>query len=184
MIEQEIEISLTDNLVPAVVHVKQFDHLGRQIRCRIYERSILFTLPKNTIVNVTGTKPDGNVFQYSSETDAEIVRITDGCVMIKVTDVMSAVFGRVPVDVTLMNQEEETVGNFSFLLRVEHAALNHPQLTRASYSGTLKSVADHMADCSITDDGYLCIESDDGLGLTFSMDEEGVLSIEYGRKQK
>ena len=49
--------------------------------------------------------------------------------------------------------------------------------------GTVSRVAENMAICSINDDGYLCIESDDGLGLDFSMDGEGKITIHYNRKE-
>ena len=39
-IYQEVELSLTENLVPTVVHVKQFDHKARKIRCRLYSSSV------------------------------------------------------------------------------------------------------------------------------------------------
>ena len=32
-IYQEVELSLTENLVPTVVHVKQFDHKAKRTRC-------------------------------------------------------------------------------------------------------------------------------------------------------
>ena len=40
-----------------------------------------------------------------------------------------------------------------------------------------------MVECSINDDGYLCIESDDGLGLSFSMDGEGKITITYNEEE-
>lgn len=72
-IQQAVDLSLTDNLVPPVIHVKQYDHGARRIGCSLYQDSILFTVPDSVIINVTGTRPDGNVFQYSSETDPETV---------------------------------------------------------------------------------------------------------------
>ena len=35
-IYQDIELSLTEHLVPPVVHVKQFDHMARKVRCALY----------------------------------------------------------------------------------------------------------------------------------------------------
>ena len=182
-IQQAVDLSLTDNLVPPVIHVKQYDHGARRIGCSLYQDSILFTVPESVIINVTGTRPDGNVFQYSSETDPETVYVEDGVVYLTVTDMMTATRGRVPVDVTLLDGEGAVVGSFSFILRVERAALENQGLTQASSSGTVSRVAENMAVCSINDDGYLCIESDDGLGLTFSMDGEGKITITYNEEE-
>lgn len=182
-IQQAVDLSLTDNLVPPVIHVKQYDHGARRIGCSLYQDSVLFTVPVGVIINVTGTRPDGNVFQYSSETDPETVYVEDGVVYLTVTDMMTATRGRVPVDVTLLDGEGAVVGSFSFILRVERAALENQGLTQASYSGTVSRVAENMAVCSINDDGYLCIESDDGLGLTFSMDGEGKITITYNEEE-
>ena len=109
--------------------------------------------------------------------------VEDGAVYLTVTDMMTATRGRVPVDVTLLDGEGAVVGSFSFILWVERAALENQGLTQASYSGTVSRVAENMAVCSINDDGYLCIESDDGLGLTFSMDGEGKITITYNEEE-
>ncbi|MDO5546636.1 MAG: hypothetical protein Q4F81_12620, partial [Eubacteriales bacterium] len=76
------------------------------------------------------------------------------------------------------------IGSFSFILRVERAALENQGLTQASYSGTVSRVAGNMVCCSINDDGYLCIESEDGLGLDFSMDGEGKIIINYNSSKE
>ena len=34
-IYQDIDLSLTEHQVPPVVHVKQFDHRGRKVRCTL-----------------------------------------------------------------------------------------------------------------------------------------------------
>lgn len=179
MITQEIDLSLTDNLIPTVVHAKQYDHMGRCIKCSIYQDGELFSLEDGLVINVTGTRPDGNVFQYNSETDSDIVFVEDNTVCIQITDFMSADFGAVPVDVTLINESEETVGAFSFILRFEKAALQNAKLTRASFSGTLSSIIAGIVSCYITEDGYLCIESDDSIKMYFSMDDDCVLTMKY-----
>ena len=182
-IQQAVDLSLTENLVPPVIHVKQYDHGARRIGCSLYQDSILFTVPEGVIINVTGTRSDGNVFQYSSEADPEIVYTENGCVYLTITDIMTANTGGLPVDVTLLDGSGAAVGSFSFTLRIERAALENEGLTKASYSGTVSRVAENMVECSINDDGYLCIESDDGLGLSFSMDGEGKITITYNEEE-
>ena len=169
--------------MPPVIHVKQYDHGARRIGCSLYQDSILFTVPEGVIINVTGTRSDGNVFQYSSEADPEIVYTENGCVYLTITDIMTANTGGLPVDVTLLDGSGAAVGSFSFTLRIERAALENEGLTKASYSGTVSRVAENMVECSINDDGYLCIESDDGLGLSFSMDGEGKITITYNEEE-
>lgn len=39
-IYQDIELSLTEHLVPPVVHVKQFDHMARKVRCALYNNAV------------------------------------------------------------------------------------------------------------------------------------------------
>lgn len=100
-IYQEVELSLTENLIPTVIHVKQFDHKARKVRCLLYTSSVEYTIPEGAIVSCAGTRPDGHLFQYSSETAPELVSIEDNAVMFTITDFMTAVFGRYPVDVIL-----------------------------------------------------------------------------------
>ena len=50
-IYQEVELSLTENLVPTVVHVKQFDHKARKIRCRLYSSFVEYAIPEGAIVS-------------------------------------------------------------------------------------------------------------------------------------
>lgn len=181
-IKQTVDLSLTENLVPPIIHVKQYDHKTRRIGCSLYKDCVLYDIPDGAIVNCTGTRPDGNVFQYSSETDPGTVYVENNLVYLVVTDMMTANKGKTPVDVTFLDGRGSSLGSFRFILEVGRAALENPGLTKASYSGTVAAVAGNMVDCSINEDGYLCIESDDGLGLTFSMDEEGVVSIDYLKK--
>ena len=53
-IYQEVELSLTENLVPTVVHVKQFDHKARKIRCRLYSSSVEYVIPEGAIAAARG----------------------------------------------------------------------------------------------------------------------------------
>lgn len=38
-IYQDIDLALTEHQVPPVVHVKQFDHRSRKVRCTLYQGS-------------------------------------------------------------------------------------------------------------------------------------------------
>ena len=84
-IYQEVELSLTENLVPTVVHVKQFDHKARKIRCRLYSSSVEYVIPEGAIASCAGTRPDGHLFQYSSETAPELVFIEENTVSVTIS---------------------------------------------------------------------------------------------------
>lgn len=181
-IYQGIELSLTEALVPVMVHVKQYDNGGRKIACSLYQDNVLYEPSVDIIITCTGTRPDGNVFQYSTETDPDIISISGNVIYITVTDYMTANRGKVPVDVRMLDENGAALGAFSFILRVERAALENKGLSAGSYSGILSAVTENLVAVSITDAGYLCIESDDGLGMTYSMDDEGVISIDFDGK--
>ena len=70
-IYQEVELSLTENLIPVTVPVKQYDNKARKVRCVLYNNSVEYTVPQNCIVACSGTRPDGTIFHYTSETAPE-----------------------------------------------------------------------------------------------------------------
>lgn len=177
-VRQTVELFLSEPLIPPHVHVKQFDNGGRLIICGIYLGSTLYELTSDISVNVSGLRPDGEIFQYGSETDSSVVSISDGAVNITVTEDMTCACGRAPVDVTLLDGDN-IVGAFSFMLCVEKAAVNSKAITTGSYAG-LSAFAEGMSDAYINENGYLVIESDDGLELTFETDSEGKIYISYG----
>ena len=77
-IYQDIELSLTEHLVPPVVHVKQFDHKARKVRCTLYANAVEYTIPTNIILAYSGTRPDGRLFQYSTEKQQKSLQIPHG----------------------------------------------------------------------------------------------------------
>lgn len=54
-IYQEVELSLTENLIPVTVPVKQYDNKARKVRCVLYNNSVEYTVPQNCIVACSGT---------------------------------------------------------------------------------------------------------------------------------
>ena len=67
-IYQEVELSLTENLIPVTVPVKQYDNRARKVRCVLYNNSVQYSVPQDCIVACSGTRPDGTIFHYTSET--------------------------------------------------------------------------------------------------------------------
>ena len=164
-IYQEVELSLTENLIPTVVHVKQFDNKARKIRCLLYTNSVEYTIPDGAIISCAGTRPDGHLFQYSSETAPELVSVEDNAVIFTVTDFMTEVFGRFPVDVILLDNDGDVLGTFSLTLRVERSAVGNGKIAAITYAKAVEAIAGGIKECFTTEDGYFGSISDDGLGF-------------------
>lgn len=166
-IYQDIELSLTEHLVPPVVHVKQFDHKARKIRCTLYANAVEYSIPANIILAYSGTRPDGRLFQYSTEAlTNDKVDLIDNRLVITITDFMTEVAGRYPVDLVLLDSDGDVLGSFSFTLYVERAATGNRKILTATYASVAEAVRNGVFECFITDDGYFGINSDDGLGIT------------------
>ena len=165
-IYQDIELSLTEHLVPPVVHVKQFDHKARKVRCTLYANAVEYTIPTNIILAYSGTRPDGRLFQYSTEAlTNDKVDLIGNKLVITVTDFMTEVAGRYPVDLVLLDADGDILGSFSFTLYVERAAAKNRKILTATYASVTEAVRNGVFECFTTEDGYFGINSDDGLGL-------------------
>ncbi|MCD8345387.1 MAG: hypothetical protein LUC38_05425 [Oscillospiraceae bacterium] len=178
-ITQTVDLSLTESLIPTIIHAKQYDNMGRKVVCSVYQGSTFVILDSDTIINISGTRPDGEIFQYSSETNSDVVCVEDGKASIWLTSVMTGVAGRTAIDVTVIDGNGSALGSFAFVLKVEKASLGSPELSTGSYTGLVSRLASNIVDCYIDDNGYLVIVSEDGLGLNFEMDDEGNVSINY-----
>ncbi len=165
-IYQDIELSLTEHLVPPVVHVKQFDHMARKVRCTLYQSSVEYSIPTNVVLAYSGTRPDGRLFQYSTESlHNDKVDVMDNRIIVTITDFMTEVSGRYPVDLVMIDADGAVLGSFSFTLYVERAANKNRKILTATYASVAEVVRLGVYECFITEDGYFGINSDDGLGL-------------------
>jgi len=165
-IYQDIELSLTEHLVPPVVHVKQFDHMARKVRCALYNNAVEYTIPTNVILAYSGTRPDGRLFQYSTESlHNDKVDVVNNRIIVTISDFMTEVSGRYPVDLVMIDADGDILGSFSFTLYVEKAANKNRKILTATYAAVAEAVRQGVFECFITDDGYFGINSDDGLGL-------------------
>lgn len=166
-IYQDIELSLTEHMVPPVVHVKQFDHKARKIRCALYANAVEYSIPANIILAYSGTRPGGILFQYSTEAlTNDKVDLIDNRLVITITDFMTEVAGRYPVDLVLLDSDGDVLGSFSFTLYVERAATGNRKILTATYASVAEAVRNGVFECFTTEDGYFGINSDDGLGIT------------------
>ena len=140
-IYQDIELSLTEHLVPPVVHVKQFDHLARKVRCTLYANAIEYTIPQNIVLAYSGTRPDGRLFQYSTEAVVnDKIDLIDNRLIITLTDFMTEVSGRYPVDLVMIDADGDILGSFSFTLYVEKAATKNRKILTATYAAVAEAV--------------------------------------------
>ena len=165
-IYQDIELSLTERMVPPVVHVKQFDHKARKVRCALYANAVEYTIPQDAILAYSGTRPDGRLFQYSTEAlSNDKVDLIDNRLVITITDFMTEVSGRYPVDLVMLDADGDILGSFSFTLYVERAAVKNRKILTATYASVAEAVRNGVFECFTTEDGYFGINSDDGLNL-------------------
>ena len=133
-IYQDIELSLTEHLVPPVVHVKQFDHMARKVRCALYNNAVEYTIPANVILAYSGTRPDGRLFQYSTESlHNDKVDVVGNRIIVTISDFMTEVSGRYPVDLVMIDADGDILGSFSFTLYVEKAANKNRKILTATY---------------------------------------------------
>jgi hypothetical protein len=165
-IYQDIELSLTEHLVPPVVHVKQFDHMARKVRCALYNNAVEYTIPANVVLAYSGTRPDGRLFQYSTESlHNDKVDVMDNRIIVTISDFMTEVSGRYPGDLVMIDADGDILGSFSFTLYVERAAAKNRKILTATYASVAEAVRNGVFECFTTEDGYFGINSDDGLGL-------------------
>ena len=162
---QDVELSFTENLIPTHIPVKQYDNQARKVRCRLYQNSLEYKVSKDTIVSYSATRPDGAVFQYSSETRPDLVFVDDGAVILTVTSFMTEVYGRFPIDIYILSDEGDVIGSFSLVLNVARAAVMNGKIATLTYKHALDAAAKGILEFLITDDGYLVMRSDDKLGL-------------------
>ena len=112
-IYQEVELSLTENLIPVTVPVKQYDNRARKVRCVLYNNSVQYSVPQDCIVACSGTRPDGTIFHYTSETASDLVFVENGAVVFTITTFMTAQAGRFPLDVVMLSTAGDVLGSFS-----------------------------------------------------------------------
>ena len=163
-IYQDVKLSLIESGVPTIVQVKQFDHLSRKIRCTLYEDEKEYSIPADIIIAYSGRRPDGRLFQYSSEAVAnDRISVEDNKLIITIADFMTEVPGCCPIDIVFMDSTRAILSAFSFILYVEKSAVPEKSLLTATYADVLESILNGLSGCFITDDGYFGIASKDGV---------------------
>lgn len=164
-IYQEVELSLTENLIPVTVPVKQYDNMARKVKCVLYNNSAQYTVPDDCIVACSGTRPDGTIFHYTSEMAEDLVFVEKGAVVFTITTFMTEVYGRFPIDIYLLSDEGDVLGMFSLVLNVTRAAISNRKIATLTYKQCVEATVTGIQGFYISEDGYLVMQSDDEFGL-------------------
>ena len=116
-ISQSARLSFTDKGVPPVIHVKQYDRLTRKIRFTLFENKKQYAIPGTASVFVSGARKDGGLFQYSTQDDNnEVIDTENDQVVMVVTEYMTDIAGKYPVDIVLRDSQQAVLRTFSFML--------------------------------------------------------------------
>lgn len=110
-------LNLIPGKVPVAVHVKQYDTGLREITFNLYYGDTAYSVPYNSTITVSGTKPDGNGFSYN------VTQFSGSAVTVPMQEQMTVLAGEFPCQLTIANSGE-IIGTASFLLCVEPAALS------------------------------------------------------------
>lgn len=90
-------------------------------------------MQEGIIVSYSGTRPDGAVFQYSSESRPELVFVDSGTIILTVTSFMTEVYGRFPIDIYLLSDDGDVLGMFNLTLNVARAAITNRKIATLTY---------------------------------------------------
>ena len=91
---------------------------------------------------------------------------------------MTAVSGRYPVDIVILDNDGDILGSFSFTLQVERAAVKNRKILTATFASVAETIRQGLFECFTTEDGYFGINSDDGLNLGSGSYSDTVARVE------
>lgn len=165
LVFHELDLSLTEDLIPVQVPVKQFDNSARRVRCRLFYNAVSYNVPDEAIVSYSATRPDGKLFQYSSETRPDLIYVEDGGIVLTITSFMTEVFGRFPMDIYLLDEDQNVLGTFGLVLNISRSAIKNRKIATLTYKHCLEATIAGVENFDISEDGYLVLYADDGLGL-------------------
>lgn len=114
---QTYNLNLIPGSVPVFVHVKQYDTAPREIVFKLYSGDTVYSIPSNTTITVSGTKPDGNGFSYN------VTDFSGSVVTVPMQEQMTVLSGEIPCQLTIA-QTGGVIGTATFILDVAPAALS------------------------------------------------------------
>lgn len=113
-------VPMVPDSAPIVIPVNQYDYddpsyAGRLVFNMIYN-GVAYDLTGAT-ASIQGTKPDGKAFAYDCTVDGSAVRA-------RLTQQMTAVYGRTTASVIILDADDNRIGSFAVWLEVQQSALD------------------------------------------------------------
>lgn len=134
-----LDLDITPGGVPQIVKLSQYDKTIPQIQTVLWNGPSGYTIPTGATVWVAGTKPDKTGFEYQCT-------YTGSTVTIDITEQMTAVAGRVPVEV-IVETATGRKGSANFFLDVEPAALADDTIISDTDIPIIQQIPETLAEC-------------------------------------
>lgn len=134
-----LDLDITPGGVPQIVKLSQYDKTIPEIQAVLWNGPSGYTIPTGATVWVAGTKPDKTGFEYQCTYSGSTVTID-------ITEQMTAVAGRVPVEV-IVETATGRKGSANFLLDVEPAALADDTIISDTDIPIIQQIPEILADC-------------------------------------
>lgn len=134
-----LDLDITPGGVPQIVKLSQYDKTIPEIQAVLWNGPSGYTIPTGATVWVAGTKPDKTGFEYQCTYSGSTVTID-------ITEQMTAVAGRVPVEV-IVETATGRKGSANFFLDVEPAALADDTVISDTDIPIIQQIPEILAEC-------------------------------------
>jgi len=134
-----LDLDITSGGVPQIVKLSQYDKTIPEIQAVLWNGPSGYTIPTGATVWVAGTKPDKTGFEYQCTYSGSTVTID-------ITEQMTAVAGRVPVEV-IVETATGRKGSANFFLDVEPTALADDTIISDTDIPIIQQIPEILADC-------------------------------------
>lgn len=141
---QQFFIPVVPDSAPIVINVNQYDYDDPE-----YAGRLVFNLIYNgtgydmtgATASIQGTKPDGKVFAYDASVNGSVVRA-------RLTEQMTAVYGRTVGNLIVMDANGNRIGTFAFWLEVQKSAIDGTADPSQTQIPTLIALASAQAEAA------------------------------------
>lgn len=134
-----LDLDITSGGVPQIVKLSQYDKTIPEIQAVLWNGPSGYTIPTGATVWVAGTKPDKTGFEYQCTYSGSTVTID-------ITEQMTVVAGRVPVEV-IVETATGRKGSANFFLDVEPAALADDTIISDTDIPIIQQIPEILEDC-------------------------------------
>lgn len=118
MITDSYSLNMTSSRWATIIHVSQYDDLGRTMNFRPYSEPGTWTTPSNATATLNGTKPYGKAFSFNGTYSAgisydAIISASDinDAVSVAVDRVIRQLASTIPNDYTTLSKQVQTNTN-------------------------------------------------------------------------